>query len=388
VANHQKYLDEMTGVSGSGVDIQLGTPSQMGMPQPLVESAGPTAQPMPAQTAPPHIGVSVPPPVTAELPGSSRSAPPPAENAVAVPPPPIASPQASPYAEMAAQQPTDNVPAGPPPVADASQGPPPSPGDSIAKASPVAAAPPTSSRVFQMAWQEAQTKLDSGQLADALYTLSYWYGKPDVPETHRQALLQTLDQLAGTVIYSRDYVAEPAVTHQVARGETLQSIADKYQIPAQFVANVNGIRSKHDLIPSSKIKVVRGPFRAEVDLEQRELTVFRGRYYAGRFPIGIGQDLPAVEAEYEVAEKALGRTYFDPATGGEVPIGDPNNPYGGYWIGLRNANTPMATNIGLHGTAPNSDGQEDGRGSAGLTPRGAADVSAILTLGSKVRVRR
>ena len=155
-----------------------------------------------------------------------------------------------------------------------------------------------------------------------------------------------------------------------------------------MLARINGIDGPADLIPTQTIKAVRGPFRAELSLTKREMTIYLGRYYAGRFPVEVGADLPNVEATYEVAEKSLGRVYFDPRSGAEIPAGHPDNPYGTHWLGLRGVQSAGAGNIGLHGSAQARDGRGDPRGSASLSPRGADDVFAILSLKSKVAVRR
>jgi hypothetical protein len=143
------------------------------------------------------------------------------------------------------------------------------------------------------------------------------------------------------------------------------------------------------LFPTRKIKVVQGPFRAEVNRGRGELTLFVGGYYAGRFPVGFGHDVPDGDATLTVTEKMVGRTYYDPQTGVEIPPGDPNNPYGATWIGLRVEGQQASVRpVGLHAVSPMETGQGDARGSVILSERGAADLSAILSIDSKVIFRR
>ena len=66
-----------------------------------------------------------------------------------------------------------------------------------------------------------------------------------------------------------------------------------------MLAKINGISASHRLVAGESLKVMRGPFRAEVSLDNREMALFLGRYYAGRFPIRVGADLPIHETVYE-----------------------------------------------------------------------------------------
>src|SRR5690606_21781627 len=111
--------------------------------------------------------------------------------------------------------------------------------------------------------------------------------------------------------------------------------ATSYQVPSEMLAKINGIPPGSELVPGEEIKVLRGPFEAKVSRERGEMTLFLGRYYAGRFAVALGGNLPAGEVEFEVAERALGHAFFDPRSGRQVSADDPQNPFQGHWIGLR-----------------------------------------------------
>jgi len=59
---------------------------------------------------------------------------------------------------------------------------------------------------FTNIWNSAQAKIQSGQYADALFTLSLWYSNPNLTSGQRDVLIPLLDELAGRVIYSRGRV--------------------------------------------------------------------------------------------------------------------------------------------------------------------------------------
>ena len=234
---------------------------------------------------------------------------------------------------------------------------------------------------FEEAWKLAQSSINSGKLEDALMTLSIWYREPSMSTEQAKRCTAALDELAGTVIYSQESFMEPA--YVVQEGETLEQVAAKYQVPVDFLARINGIEAPFELYPGESLKVVKGPFRAELRSDQAELTVFLGRHYAGRFAARIGADLPIAEGNYEVASKEAGREYFDRTTGYRVGREDPSNPYGSYWIGLRGEQVTAAHNVGIHVDMGSPDA-----GCIAVSQSDASDLNSILSIGSRLTVRR
>ncbi len=249
---------------------------------------------------------------------------------------------------------------------------------------PNESAPSTGNHLFEQAWQTAQIQLNENKITQALATLSVWHNDQTLSTEQRTRCLQHLDKLAGTVVYSRQHFIEPA--YEVQAGETLDEIAARYKVPQDLLAKINGIAPPFALATGEKLKVVRGPFRADVSLGTGELTLFLGQHYAGRFPVRIGRDLPAQEAFYEVAEKSNGRSYFDRQFGREVLKGEASNRYGDHWMGLRGDQITAGHSVGIHGR-PNSSSGED-IGSISLNPADAEDVFSILSVESRVQIRR
>ncbi len=126
---------------------------------------------------------------------------------------------------------------------------------------------------------------------------------------------------------------------------------------------------------------MRGPFTALLSLDKRQLTLWLDDgSYAGRFPIGVGREHPLAEGVYAVSDKSVNPVYR--GADRSISGGDPANPLGDRWIGL-------GSEIGIHGTnRPDSIGRTDLPGSISLSPRDAEDVYDILSVGSKVIVRR
>lgn len=223
----------------------------------------------------------------------------------------------------------------------------------------------------------AQEQINNKQWREALVTLSQIYGEPSLTTAERDKLLDLLDPLAAKVVYSTEHLIEPAYVAQ--RGDTLITVANQYGVPYQLLQNINSIRNPEVLLPGTQLKVVRGPFRAEVDLTGKELTLFVQRMYAGRFPISVGNDPMPTPGEYEVRNKELGHAFFG-RDGQNIAAGDPRNPFGRCWIDL-------GKEVCIHGSSAVDNGP-GAQGCVGLSPQDANDVLGILSQGSKVLIRR
>ena len=291
--------------------------------------------------APAATGPAIAPPMTPVAPYASSAAPfaappsssspaPPASPAVTLgaPVPPDAVPAATaassswpPESQASAPEAVRNL--APPPEAAAARSVPPSsasPGDCMLQSK------------FVAFMDAVQKKLDEGKFADAHLALSALYGNPDLPADQAKQITGLLDQLAGTVIYSRKHYLEPAYLAQ--QGDTLDRIAQRYNVPWQLLARINGLMppgmlntdgmmKDRPLPVGMEMKVVRGPFEAVVRLDRHELTLLVQNRYAGRFPIGVGRDEPRLEGSYTIRDKK------------PLPAAAQNQPemLGAAWIG-------------------------------------------------------
>lgn len=269
------------------------------------------------------------------------------------------------HAQMPAGAYPSTDPAGAPPIAPS---PPGQPG-----------AQPPADGSFADAMESIKRELEAGQVSAALQHLSSWYDDPRLAPAEHQQLNQMLDQIAGTVIYSTQHLLEPP--YEVQPGERLEDIGQRYNVPWQLLAKINGIDDAQNLQPGERLKVVRGPFNAVISLEKRELTLtLADGSYAGRFPIGLGQEQPPREGVYAVSDKVVNPVYHGREK--SLGAGDQTNPLGNRWIGL-------GSDMGIHGTDRQENiGRTDLPGSISLSPRDVEDVFDILATGSKVTIRR
>lgn len=227
--------------------------------------------------------------------------------------------------------------------------------------------------LFETVMTTAKAQLDRGQLDPALQTLSGAYDDPRLTDRQQEQLNDLLDQVAGTVIYSRTFpVGKP---HRVAPGEKLIDIAQKYNIPPGLLAKINGLGSSAELSTGQELKVVQGPFMAQVNVPKRTLTLMVEGRYAGRFPISLGEEFKQIQGTYTIASKNREHIRYDGQRYLEL------KPTGG-------ASTPPVSLAIVGMTDPTTAERGQAQGLIAVSPQNADDLYDILSQGSKVTIRR
>lgn len=229
---------------------------------------------------------------------------------------------------------------------------------------------------FSSSIAKIERLLDRNQLAEAQLELSQWYESTALSDEEFERMMDLLDQVTGTVLYSKESHLEPAYT--VERGDTLADVAAEYEISAELLANINGLEHGQKLRAGDKLKVLRGPFDATIDLQDGLLTLWLGERYAGRFEIRVGRDGPKSAGGFVVQEKVPNPPYE-----GSKPLDadDRNNPLGE--LALR-----LSKQVWIHGSRSAKSYLDEDRGWIRLSPRDVQDVYDILTVGSKATIRK
>jgi LysM repeat protein len=200
--------------------------------------------------------------------------------------------------------------------------------------------------------------------------------------------------LAGTVIYSTEHRLEPPYT--VRPGETLEDIARQHNVPWQLLGKINSVPQASQLRPGQQLKVVRGPFEGELDLQRNLLALKIDGRYAGKFPISAPPDVSLPPGSWVVQEKPTA-----PATQASVyGATDPSRVAVSRSILLRNA-TATAANPGVPvqiGAGPGADAAASAMNDLRtngptpllikVSPRDAEELSDILSVGSRIVIRR
>jgi LysM repeat protein len=252
----------------------------------------------------------------------------------------------------------------------------------IMPAAPTTPIGATAATSFADSWPAIQSALDRRDLKQAHQLLSKWHGDESLSPTDTAKVETLLSQLAGTVIYSTEHQLEPA--RVVKPGETLDAISKEYNVPAQLLAKINGIQPTGQLQPGQQLKVVRGPFAAVVDLSRNELTLTVDDRYAGKFHVMIPPGTSLTDGQWLVDQKLSGSTTTaSPSAYGTTPIPADRS------IILRNASATAAGAPGLIiSSGPAPAGLAASPPSLRVSPQDAEEISDILSVGSRVVVRK
>ncbi len=167
--------------------------------------------------------------------------------------------------------------------------------------------------------------------------------------------------------------------HEVQPGDTLEEIARQYDVSWEYLARLNRVEPAN-IRSGQKLKVIKGPFSAIVDLSDYELTLHCHGYFVYKFPCGIGKDGATPVGTFHVQDKVVNPPYNGPE--GAIAADDPANPIGERWISLGDG-------YGIHGTIdPDSIGKSESRGCVRMHNNDIDKVYDLLTVGSEVVIQR
>lgn len=355
--------------------ISTTPPADATAPIPLPKSIPIAQYPVDASSATPAVEPMAPPaPLTTQpLAQSTEQTPLPEVAETAVPPTPPTPEPVPPIDNRYGAAPNTEIPvaaAAPiaPPAAD------------TASVTPIKEpAAPT----FATAWPEIQGALDRQELVAAHAMLSRWYDNPTLTPAETQQIETLLSQLAGTIVYSTEHRLEPPYT--VRPGDTLQTIAQQYEVPWQLLAKINGIADPNSVQSGQQLKVIHGPFAAIVELDKSQLTLMLDGRYAGRFPLSIAEGAKVSEGAWVLEQKLA-----QPTTQDSVVSAAYSPSAVEHVLVLRSDSvaTPNAT-ISLAGSPSTPSGPTPGGPAAiRLSPRDVEEVADILSVGSPVTIRR
>jgi LysM repeat protein len=244
--------------------------------------------------------------------------------------------------------------------------------------------PPTTApaATFASALPEIQGALERQELVAAHAMLSRWYGNPTLTPAEAQQVETLLSQLAGTIVYSTEHRLEPPYT--VQQGDTLQSIAQQYEVPWQLLAKINGIADPNAVQAGQQLKVIHGPFAAIVELDKSQLTLMLDGRYAGRFPASIEQGASISEGEFVLEEHLV-----QPRTQNSTVVSASYTSTVEHVLVLR-SDSPAAAGatIAITGGPSTPSGPKVEVPKIQLSPRDVEEVADILSVGSTVTIRR
>jgi LysM repeat protein len=231
---------------------------------------------------------------------------------------------------------------------------------------------PTTAKSFAEDWPTIQAALNRGELTEAHKMLSRWYNDPSLTPTDAERVETLLSQLAGTVVYSTEHRLAPA--YVVKQGETLETIAKEHNVPWQLLAKINNVLAADQIKPGQELKVVRGPFSAEVDVVRNQLVLKLDDRYAGRFPVTISGAQTVADEQWIVEQKQV-----TPTAERTIVLRS----------GVANAAAmPATTPTLVIASAPLTVPTATPSATIQVSPADAEELSDILSVGSRVVIRK
>jgi LysM repeat protein len=222
-------------------------------------------------------------------------------------------------------------------------------------------------------YTEIDQWIAEGQFLKAHRELSEQYWKE---ERASEPLLTRLNKTAGMIYFAPQPHFMQA--YEIQPGDLLQKVAPKYDLSWEYLARLNRVRPERVKV-GQKLKVIKGPFSAFVDLSDFSLTVHAHGYFVKRYDIGIGAENSTPIGTFSVKEKLKNPEYYGPD--GVIEADDANNPLGERWIDIGDS-------YGIHGTIdPNSIKKAESRGCLRLNNEDIVEVYDFLTTGSEVVIR-
>jgi lipoprotein-anchoring transpeptidase ErfK/SrfK len=220
---------------------------------------------------------------------------------------------------------------------------------------------------------EVDQLLVSDRLAAHKEMSKIYWKEPEL----RAELQERIDSNANIIYFSpQPHYMEPYVVNS---GDQLQKIAKQYSVPWEYLVRLNKIDPKR-IRPNQRLKVIKGPFAALVDLSDFELIVHAHGYYVKRYQVGIGKDNSTPTGKFTVKTKLKNPTYYGP-NGVVIDADDTSNPLGERWLDLGDS-------YGIHGTIePNSIGKAASRGCIRLAAEDVEELYDLLSEGSEVIIR-
>lgn len=200
----------------------------------------------------------------------------------------------------------------------------------------------------------------------------YW-NNPELKST----ILERIEKNAQVIYFEpQPHFLEP---YEIQSGDFLQRVAPKYGLNWEYLAALNRVDPRR-VRAGQKLKVIKGPFSAFVDLSDFELTVHCHGFFVKRYSIGTGRNSSTPVGKFTVLDRITSPQYTDP-NGRVIEGGQPTNPLGTHWIDLGDS-------YGIHGTIePSSIGKAESAGCVRMRNEDVVEVYNFLVKGSEVVIR-
>ena len=239
--------------------------------------------------------------------------------------------------------------------------------------------------------QAAKSALARGELIEARRLLSAALTSVLSPSDEAYVYGE-LVRIADALLFSRVTNAQDPLVdvHEAAPGDSLYAIARQYKITEGLLASINAMDDPNRLRVGQRLKVLRGPFCAEISKTHHRMNVYLGDALVRTYRVGLGTNGGTPTGAWAVNSKLTNPDWTDPITHQHYLADDPDNPIGERWIGLEGLAGEAVGKVGfgIHGTIdPDSIGENMSMGCIRMFAEDVAEVYDLLVdRGSRVVV--
>ncbi|MGQ9651475.1 MAG: L,D-transpeptidase family protein [Phycisphaerae bacterium] len=202
------------------------------------------------------------------------------------------------------------------------------------------------------------------------------------PADRQSRIREILTQIADKTIFSPDILPDDPLVfgYRVARGDTLSRIARKHDLTEELISSINRLSAGSVLRPGRQLKVVRGPFIATVVKSTHEMHLYLQDLYIRTCEVALGTNNKTPTGKWVVTTRLRHPSWVDPRTGKQYGSHDPDNPLGGYWIGLKGIEGDAVgqRGYGIHGT--NDEASIGTDASLGCVRLGRKDIESVYMM--------
>ncbi len=173
---------------------------------------------------------------------------------------------------------------------------------------------------------------------------------------------------------------EMSAFHIVKSGESLDSIAKKYGTTIEYLRIANEKKSTV-LRPRERLKVLKGRFRIEVDVDRHALDLLVDQKFVKRYPVGTGKYESTPLGTFRVTDKLVDPVWH--SSEGVFPPGHKKNILGSRWLGINRKG------YGIHGTTlPETVGQSSSAGCIRMFNNDVEELYDLVPEGTEVVINR
>ncbi len=198
---------------------------------------------------------------------------------------------------------------------------------------------------------------ESKKVAEALLSIATLYEKKedwekslklyykvikDFPEGREMA--QKAEDGIGRInvrlIFSQ-YPSEDSFIYKVEQGDSLNSIAKKFNTTVELIMDANGLNSNM-IKPGQRFKILRSNFSIRVSKRDNRLYIENNGKLIKVYKVATGKDNSTPEGKFVIVNKLKDPTWY--SAGAIIPPESPENILGSRWLGF------SEQGYGLHGT--------------------------------------